>query len=136
MAEVLQVKRGIFVNMPTLATGEFYFATDTKELYVGPTPTLVGPSISGSTSIFQTEIDFGSLPVAEASFTVSNAGVTPTSNIAGSVAYVAPTGKDLDELEMDGVDLKFGPGSGQLTIYARGQDGYIADKFKISYVVG
>jgi len=37
---------------------------------------------------------------------------------------------------MDAFDLKFAPGSGQLTIFARGLDGYIADKFKINYLVG
>lgn len=87
-------------------------------------------------SVRQTEIDFGATPVAEASFTVADSTVTALSQIIGSVAYEAPTGKDLDELEMDGIDLKFGPGVGQLTIYARGMDGYVADKFKINYIVG
>ena len=52
------------------------------------------------------------------------------------MAYEAPTGKDLDELDMDGLDLKFGPGTGQFTLYARGLDGYVADKFKINYLIG
>lgn len=84
----------------------------------------------------QVEIDFGTTPVSEASFTIADASVTATSKILGMVAYVAPTGKDLDELDMDGLDLKFGPGVGQFTIYARGMDGYVADKFKVSYQVG
>lgn len=131
MPEVIQIKRGVFANMPALASGEFYFATDIQKLYVGPTPS---PTLVGT--VFQTEVDFGALPVSEASFIVINSNVTPSSNIVGTVAYVAPTGKDLDELEMDELDLKFGSGGGQFTIYARGRDGYIADKFKINYVVG
>jgi hypothetical protein len=87
-------------------------------------------------SIKQTEIDFGATPVAEASFTIVDAAVTPSSHLIGQVAYEAPTGKELDELEMDALDLKFGPGSGQFTLYARGLDGYVADTFKINYTIG
>lgn len=90
----------------------------------------------GSVALYQAEVDFGVTPVSEASFTITNAAVTASSIISGTVAYAAPTGKDLDELDMDGLDLKFAPGTGQLTLYARGLDGYVADKFKINYVVG
>lgn len=86
--------------------------------------------------IKQTEVDFGSTPVAEAEFVVVDVDVTPASQIMGDVAYEAPTGKDLDELEMDGLDLKFAPGSGQFTLYARGLDGPVHDKFKINYLIG
>lgn len=95
-----------------------------------------GDTLFGGSSVSQTEIDFGSLPVAEASFTVVDASVTPTSRIVGHVSYEAPTGKDLDEIEMDVLDLSFGPGNGQLTLYAKGTQGYVADKFKVNYVVG
>ncbi len=84
----------------------------------------------------QVEIDFGALPVSEALFTITDASVTPTSYLTGDIAYVAPTGKDLDEIEMDVIDLVFGPGSGNFTLYARGRDGYVADKFRINYVIG
>lgn len=93
-------------------------------------------SPTASASISQTEIDFGTTPVAEASFLITDAAVSAASRIIGTVAYVAPTGKDLDELEMDGLDLKFAPGSGQFTLYARGLDGYVADRFLINYQVG
>lgn len=93
--------------------------------------------VTGSgASISTTEIDFGTTPVAEASFLITDATVTALSRIIGGVAYVAPTGKDLDELEMDGLDLKFAPGVGQFTVYARGLDGYLADKFVLYYQVG
>ncbi len=92
--------------------------------------------VSGVTNIKQTEIDFGTTPIAEQSFLITDADVLVNSQLIGNVAYEAPTGKDLDELEMDGIDLKFAPGSGQFTLYARGLDGYIADKFKINYLIG
>ena len=131
----IQHLRGVLANIPVLAVSEFYLATDTGDLYVGTNSGNKKVASSGS-SVSQTEIDFGTTPVAEMGFTIADASVTPASKITGSVAYQAPTGKDLDELEMDELDLKFGPGSGQLTIYARGRDGYIADKFKVNYIVG
>ena len=86
--------------------------------------------------IKQAEVDFGSVPVWEASFLISDASVSAGSHLVGNVAYVAPTGKDLDEMEMDNLDLKFAPGTGEFTIYARGLDGPIHDKFKINYLCG
>lgn len=91
---------------------------------------------SGSSDVRQTEVDFGSLPVSEALFTVIDLTVTPSSQIIGTIAYEAPTGKELDELEMDSLDVKFGPGAGQFDMYIIGLDGYIADKFKVNYLVG
>lgn len=84
----------------------------------------------------QTEVDFGSTPVESASFVVVDTAVTTAMHITGQVAYEAPTGKDLDELEMDSLECLFAPGAGQLTIFIRGREGYIADKFKINYVLG
>src|SRR5258706_8606475 len=80
------------------------------------------PGPAGVPNVKQTEIDFGTTPVSEASFTITDSDVTATSQIIGTVAYEAPTGKDLDELEMDALDLKFGPGAGQFTLYVVGQD--------------
>lgn len=83
----------------------------------------------------QVEIDFGSLPVEQADFVIADAGVNLASVISGSVAYEAPTGKDLDELEMDDLQLRFGSGTGQFTINARGNVGYVEGTFKINVVL-
>ena len=95
-----------------------------------------GQASGGSVNVKQTEVDFGTTPLAEAEFTVADADVSAGSQIIGSVAYEAPTSKDLDEMEMDAIDVKFAPGSGQLTIRVKGLEGYLADKFKINYLVG
>lgn len=42
MAITLQVKRGVVANRPALQDGEFYYSTDTKQVFIGSTPTLVG----------------------------------------------------------------------------------------------
>lgn len=91
---------------------------------------------SGSTNIKQTEIDFGSVPISEASFIVVDSDVISSSKLIGNIAYEAPTGKDIDELDMDIIDLKFTSGLGQFTVYVKGLEGYLHDKFKINYLVG
>jgi len=39
-------------------------------------------------------------------------------------------------MEMDAIDLKFQPGSGQFIVRVKGLEGYLHDKFKINYAVG
>ena len=108
------------------------YVTDAQLVVIGNT----SGTNTGDINIKQTEIDFGATPIAEQSFNVTDADVTAGSQIIGNVAYEAPTGKDLDELDMDAVDLKFAPAAGSFTIYAKGMEGYIADKFKINYLIG
>jgi hypothetical protein len=83
----------------------------------------------------QTEIDFGSTPVSEASFAVADEDVTVYSRISAFVSYDTPTGKDQDELEMDHLEVICTGGDKQVTMYVRGLTGYVADKFKINYLV-
>jgi len=49
------------------------------------------------------------------------------------LAYVAPTGKSLDELEFDSFDFRAVAGAGSFLLHARSLEGYVADKFKIFY---
>ncbi len=107
-----------------------------KALIDGSQTALHSHAGGGTLDIKQTEIDFGATPISEKSFTITDTSVLVTSQLIGNVTYEAPTDKELDELEMDSLDLKFAPGDGQFILYARGLDGYIADKFKINYLVG
>jgi hypothetical protein len=81
----------------------------------------------------QVEIDFGATPILEKDFTITDAGVVAASIITMQLAYVAPTGKDLDELEFDSFDFRCAPGSGTFTLHARALEGLVADKFKVNY---
>lgn len=82
------------------------------------------------------EVDFGSTPVGEATFTITDGSVTAGSHIIAQVAWEAPTSKDLDEVEMDDIMLRCQPDAGQFYIFARATDrSYLHDKFKINYLV-
>jgi len=76
-----QCLRGVLANMPALAAGEFYYATDTDNLYVGPVPTLIG---SGGVQQVQAIVDFGTLEPTEdttARATVAATWVTAASQL-------------------------------------------------------
>lgn len=88
---------------------------------------------TASVSITETEIDVGTTPVAEAAIFVSDVLLDANSKIIGGVAYKAPTGKELDELEMDALEIKFEPWEAGLYVHIKGLEGYIADKFIIWY---
>ena len=81
----------------------------------------------------QTEIDFGATPVEVADIIITDAGINTGSRITGQIAYVAPTGKEIDELEFDAFDLRFAPGAGQCTLHITSLEGLVADKFVIYY---
>lgn len=117
----------------TLPTAD---GTAGQVLSTNGTATLSWTTPSSGATFKQTEVDFGTTPVSEASFAVTDASVGTASKILAQVAYEAPTGKDLDELEMDTLDIKCAPGAGTLTMYIKSLEGYVADKFKINYVVG
>lgn len=95
----LQVLRGTLANKPTLSSGEFYFATDTAQLFVGPTPTLVGPS-AGSTGAQGTALlDFGVSPgKSDTSVVVTGqTGIVSGSIVNVQVAAVATADHSADE---------------------------------------
>lgn len=100
--------------------------------------TLLGSGdLAVSASITQTEVDFGTTPLAEKTFSITDAGAIVGSKITATVAYDAPTGKDLDEIEMDDLIIKCGNATaGFFDMLIRAVDGsYLSDKFKINYII-
>lgn len=94
-------------------------------------------AVTAVASISQTEVDFGPVPVASGTFVITDAAVSASSRILAQVAYIAPTGKDLDEIEMDDLQIRCAPGAGQLTMFITAADkSYLADTFTIFYQVG
>lgn len=97
---------------------------------------LVLPSqlpVGGSVSISQTTINFGSVGVGFASFTITNAAVTPTSKIMIQVAGQSDTMEnpgDDDPLMFSAV-----PGTGSFTLRATPVLGLVRGVFLINYQV-
>ena len=91
---------------------------------------------TASVDVKQTEIDFGATPLTEASFTVSDAGVSSSSQLMGGIAYEAPTDRDLDEVEMEPFNVRFGPGTGAFTVFIQALEGPVEGKYKLNYLIG
>lgn len=89
-------------------------------------------------NITQIEVDFGPVPQASGYFIVADPRVSAGAHILVSTAYEAPTGKDLDEIEMDDLEIRAGvPSTGTMTLFIHAADGsYLHDKFKLNYEVG
>lgn len=83
----------------------------------------------------EAEIDFGSTPVYGGEFTVIDANVTGSSNIAVVPSGNAPTGLTSDEWVYDLLTFAAKGGSGQFTLYAAAHPGPVSGKRKILYQV-
>ena len=115
-------------------TGLIFIEEDTSKLFRSEAGIWIEKLNSAYATVpLETEIDIGTMPIIEASISVIDTGVSTLSKIIGGMAYKAPTGKDLDELEMDAIEVKFEPLAGSFNVKIKGLEGYIADKFKIWY---
>ncbi len=131
-----QYKVPVFDTDGKIKTVDLGSGTPSSEVCLFGDKTWKSPG-AGSVNIKQTEVDFGTTPISEKEFTVTDTDVLVTSQLIAQVAYEAPTGKDLDELEMDDLQIRCQPGTGQFLMFIRTADGsYLADKFKINYLVG
>lgn len=51
MTIAIQHKRGVAANRPTLASGEMYFATDSNQVFMGPTPIQIGAPVVATSNL-------------------------------------------------------------------------------------
>lgn len=95
-----------------------------------------GP-IATASKIKQTEVNFGdTLFVNQNVFSILDSDVKSGSNIVASVAYVAPTGKDLDEIDMDSITCSAGSiADGSFNLLVTGSEGSLYGNFKINYTI-
>lgn len=94
------------------------------------------PAGGGGGTWTEVEIDFGSTPVYEATFTITDAAITSS---AVKVILVpcgkAATGRTADDWQWDGGTFAADPGTGSATCYAAFFPGPIVGKRKLQYTV-
>jgi hypothetical protein len=81
----------------------------------------------------QVEIDFGATPLESKSFTITDAAIVVGSKILASIAYVATTDHELDEVGAECFDLKCAPGVGVMTVFATPSVGLAHGKYYLNY---
>jgi hypothetical protein len=81
------------------------------------------------------ELDFGTTPCFQKTFTVTDATVTAAKKIMIVESAAIATGKLADENEFDNLFLKAVAGTGNFTVYARAFPGPVHGKFKANYLI-
>jgi len=134
--------KAIKKNVTSALTAGDIVAGGIYELIYDGTNFQIGNSVVSTSSIAsfgfaQTEVDFGATPVADATFTIADANAIVGSKIIAITAYDAPTGKDLDEIEMDKLIIVAGNATlGNFQMFIQSADGsYLEGKFKINYKI-
>jgi hypothetical protein len=90
---------------------------------------------SGGATWTETEIDFGTSPKYDATFTITDATVSGTSKVIVVPCGKAATGRVGDDWAWDGLTLAASPNSGNFTLYVCALPGPVAGKRKIQYTV-
>jgi len=99
------------------------------------TVTIPGGGV-GTVTITEVEVDVGTIPVYETHATVVDASVTGTSKIIVTQSGAAPTGRQADENEMDGITANATPGAGSFVLQLNARPGPISGKYKFNYLLG
>jgi len=85
----------------------------------------------------EVEIDFGTKPVPNKSFTITDATITTLSKVDVFASAKTATGRvNTDDMEWDGLTLAAVPGTGNMIVYAVANPGPVVGKRKIHYRVG
>lgn len=90
----------------------------------------------GSAAWTAVEVDFGTTPVYDATFTVVDAAVSATTEVAVVQSGVAATGRAAGDSLWDGITYAAVPGAGQFTLYAAALPGPVVGPRTILYQVG
>ena len=99
-------------------------------------PISSGGGVGGGTSgiLKSAMLDVGSLPKDTLSISVSDIDITSSSQVIGWIDLIG-TGKDIDEMEMDRINLTYYPTTGTIHLIISGHEGYIHDKFNFNYFI-
>ena len=93
------------------------------------------PGGGGSATLTQLEIDFGSTPISDKVFTITDPGILVTSKVIVSVAYEDTTDNTADEsMELSVSAGK--PVAGSCSLLGYSPNSLLRGKYKINYVIG
>lgn len=99
--------------------------------------TLTTAVSGGGYTVTEVEIDFGSSPVYDATFTITDAAITSSSvKVVVSACGKAATGRTADDWQWDGGTFAANPGTGSATCYATFHPGPIVGKRMLQYSIG
>lgn len=98
---------------------------------VGADPTWEPPGGSGSFTLTEEEVDFGTKPVWNGEFVVTAAGVVASDLILVSPSGNAPTGLTADETAWDVIQYAADAGTGNFTLRASVVPGPVSGKRKV-----
>lgn len=91
-------------------------------------------AVSGSSYGNSIEHDFGSTPVYDASFTITDAQISGTSTVLVTPGGAA-TGRTADDWQWDGASIGVVPGAGTATCYVTFSPGPVVGRRKFNYTV-
>lgn len=90
---------------------------------------------TASVAIYQTEVDFGSVPLKMKKFTVTDAGVTSSMKIIPTLSYDNPSDGEVDSAEwFEDMDIMARADTGQFFLYCNSPYQDLTGKVKINYV--
>lgn len=117
------------------------YISDSLSINIGPL-TVGGVIIAGTGATLphmgQTEVDFGSTGDTYGIFSVADAFAFVGAKITAGIAYDAPTGRELDEVEMEEINCVAGnvTVAGTFSLLVRSMNGSrLHGKFKVNYVI-
>lgn len=126
-----------------LASGDLFLVVDVSDTSgdAGGTAKIItkaelATAMGGATPWTETELDFGSVPTWSKTFTISDAGVSGTSNILAVASSEAATGRATGDAEWDGLALAArATGSGTMEITALAVPGPVVGRRKVLYQI-
>lgn len=97
--------------------------------------TLVGASGGGGGTATEVEVDFGSTPLFDKTFTITDAAVSGSSVVMAAPSGKVATGRTGNDWAWDGLILSALPGTGNFALTALAVPGPVVGKRKIAYQV-